>query len=97
MKNSKALSERRARLAGLIALLALCLASASHAVKTNNVEIGRSSVYDGQVNISRDAQDRMTFQDTDLTVPVTLSSLTQRSNSLFLAFPAFFSNDYLHL
>ncbi|MCE5228777.1 hypothetical protein LLG95_04175 [bacterium] len=45
------------------------------AIQTQEVDIGRSGVYDGVVKIERDGAGRMTLCDAEVTSPVTLSEL----------------------
>ncbi|HUT25602.1 MAG TPA: LamG domain-containing protein, partial [Sumerlaeia bacterium] len=59
------------------AALAALVAAAAFAVKTNDVELGYSSVYDGQVRIQRSAEGQMTFRDAEITSPVLLSTLAE--------------------
>jgi hypothetical protein len=47
------------------------------AIQTNEVEIGRDSIYDGTVLIRRDAAGAMVFQDNQVSTPVALLSLVQ--------------------
>jgi hypothetical protein len=59
------------------AALAALVPATAFALQTNDVELGYSSVYDGQVRIQRNAGGQMTFRDAEITSPVLLSTLTE--------------------
>ena len=51
------------------------LVSLALGIRTNEVELGRDSVYDGTVKIARNEGGALVFQDNELTSPVKLSAL----------------------
>jgi hypothetical protein len=51
------------------------LVSLALGIRTNEVELGRDSVYDGTVKIARNEGGALVFQDNELTSPVKLSTL----------------------
>lgn len=67
------------RLALAIILIIAALGSPAFAIQTNEVELGRDSVYDGSVKLRRDAEGRLTFVDNEVTTPVTLEQLVAGS------------------
>ncbi len=64
-------------------LVALCIIVFSipfgvvYGIKTGEVEIGHSGIYDGVVKISRDLEGNLLFQDSQVTSPVLLKDLGQ--------------------
>ena len=68
-----------ARLIPPIIIHLLIGARVSHALRTNDIELGLNGNYDGTVHIRRDAEGRMTFEDNQIADPVTLLQLLHDS------------------
>lgn len=56
-------------------LVFLVASQSAFAIQTQEVDLGRSGVYDGLVKITRDNLGRMTLCDTEVTSPITLNDL----------------------
>ena len=65
----------------IVSVLYLSFSMSVDAIQTSDVEIGVSGVFDGAVHIGRDAGGNLTFLDSAITSPVTLSELRALTSS----------------
>ena len=64
----------------ILAALAVALVRQASAIKTNEVELGENSVYDGAVKIERDGSGNMTWVDEIVTTPMSLATVDTHLN-----------------
>lgn len=65
----------------LVVSVSLSQPSLVHAIQTNDVEIGVFGMFDDKVHIGRDAEGNLTFLDSAITSPVSLSELKALTSS----------------
>ncbi len=67
--------KKRLAITILLAALAIALVRVASAIKTNEIELGENSVYDGAVKIERDGSGNMTWVDEIVTTPLSLTTV----------------------